>query len=182
MEIRKINIPIEDGVKMSLKAGEKVLISGTIYTARDEAHEKIIEMFENGQHLPMDFKNQAIYYAGPAPAKPGEVIGSCGPTTSTRMDKYTPTFLKELGVSVMIGKGNRGSEVIEAIKNTKSVYFVMIGGLGAKIASCVTKNELIAFPELGAEAIRKLEVVDMPSIVAIDSAGHSIYSSMQASY
>lgn len=182
MEVRKINLPIEDGVKMSLKAGEKVLISGTIYTARDEAHEKILKMFDAGQHLPMDFKNQAIYYAGPAPAKPGQVIGSCGPTTSARMDKYTPTFLKDLGVSVMIGKGKRSGEVIEAMKSTKAVYFVVIGGLGAKIASCVTKNELIAFPELGAEAIRKLEVVDMPAIVAIDSAGHSIYSSMQASY
>ena len=181
MEIKKINLPIEDGVKMNLKAGDKVLISGTIYTARDEAHEKILKMFYAGQPLPMDFKNQAIYYAGPAPAKPGEVIGSCGPTTSSRMDTYTPTFLKELGISVMIGKGKRSVEVIEAMKATKAVYFVVIGGLGAKIASCVTKNELVAFPELGAEAIRKLEVVDMPAIVAIDSAGHSIYSSMQTS-
>ena len=175
IEIKKINIPLSFDAIKNLHTFDKVLLSGTIYTARDEAHEKIIEMFAKGEKLPIDFKNQTIYYAGPAPAKEGAIIGSCGPTTSSRMDKWTPDFIAKLGINGMIGKGKRNLEVKKAITENGAVYFVVIGGLGAKIASCIKKNELIAFPELGTEAIRKLVIEDMPAIVAIDSYGIDIY-------
>lgn len=175
LEIKKINTPFSNDVIKNLHVYDKVLISGVIYTARDEAHEKIIEMFNKQEKIPIDFKNQVIYYAGPAPAKPGEVIGSCGPTTSGRMDKYTPTFIKELGINAMIGKGKRNEAVKNAIKDGCAVYFVAIGGLGAKISSCIKKSEVVLFPELDTEAIRRLEVEDLPAIVAIDCYGEDIY-------
>lgn len=174
-EIKKINIPLTSEVIKKLHVYDKVLISGVIYTARDEAHEKIIEMLYKNEKIPIDFKNQTIYYAGPAPAKPGEIIGSCGPTTSGRMDKYTPIFINKLGVNSMIGKGKRNEAVKNAIKDGGAVYFVAIGGLGAKIASCINKSEVVLFPELDTEAIRRLEVKDLPAIVAIDCYGEDIY-------
>ena len=174
-EIKKVNMPLTQDAIKDLHAYDKVLISGVIYTARDEAHEKIIEMLERKEKIPIDLKNQTIYYAGPAPARPGEVIGSCGPTTSGRMDKYTPDFINIIGINGMIGKGKRNDKVKDAIKEKRAVYFVVIGGLGALVASCIKKSEVVLFPELDTEAIRRLEVENMPAIVAIDSYGKDIY-------
>ena len=175
IEIKKVNAPLTKDAIKDLHAYDKVLISGVIYTARDEAHEKVIEMLEKQEKIPIDLKNQTIYYAGPAPARPGEVIGSCGPTTSGRMDKYTPDFINVIGINGMIGKGKRNEKVRSAIKEGGAVYFVIVGGLGAKVASCIKKSEVVLFPELDTEAIRRLEVKDMPAIVAIDSYGKDIY-------
>ena len=174
-EIKKVNMPLTQDAIKDLHAYDKVLISGVIYTARDEAHEKIIEMLERKEKIPIDLKNQTIYYAGPAPAQPGEVIGSCGPTTSGRMDKYTPDFINIIGINGMIGKGKRNEKVKDAIKEKGAVYFVVIGGLGALVSSCIKKSEVVLFPELDTEAIRRLEVENMPAIVAIDSYGKDIY-------
>jgi len=171
---KKITVPLTSEVARSLRAGDNVLISGYIYTARDAAHAKMVEMLEMGEPLPFDIKNQVIYYVGPTPAKPGQVIGSCGPTTSSRMDKYSPRLL-DLGLLGMIGKGNRKEPVIESIKKNGCVYMVAIGGAGALIAKSVKKVEPIAFPELGAEAIVKLYVEDFPAIVAIDCEGNNLY-------
>lgn len=168
-----IRTPLGDTEK--LKAGDKVLISGTLYTARDAAHKRFIELINQGKDLPFDIKGQIIYYTGPTPAKPGMIIGSCGPTTSSRMDSYTPQLL-EMGLKGMIGKGSRGKEVIEAIKRYKAVYFLAVGGAGALISKTIKKAEIIAFPELGPEAVRRLEVEDFPAIVAIDCYGGDIFS------
>jgi fumarate hydratase subunit beta len=157
----------------SLKAGQQILLSGAIYTLRDAAHKRIINMLYCAKELPFDLKNAAIYYCGPAPAKPGAIIGSCGPTTSSRMDVFTPTILKG-GVKVLIGKGNRSSEVVDSIKLNNSLYLVATGGVGALISKTVQKAELIAFEDLGPEAIYRLEVKDMQLIVAIDSLGNNI--------
>lgn len=151
-----------------------MLISGEIYTARDAAHKRMVETLAEGGTLPFDVNNAIIYYAGPAPAPPGKVIGSCGPTTSYRMDAYAPTLIK-LGLRGMIGKGKRDEVVIEAIKQEGAVYFGAIGGAGALISKCVVKLEEIAYPDLGAESIKKLTVVDFPAIVLIDSMGNVIY-------
>ncbi len=157
-----------------LKAGDTISLSGIIYTARDAAHKKLIELIDQNKELPFDIRNQTIYYVGPCPAKEGEVIGSAGPTTSYRMDAYAPTLIK-LGETGMIGKGLRNEEVINAMKEYGAVYFGAIGGAGALMAQCIKKQELIAFPELGAEAIRKLEVEDFPLTVIIDSYGNNLY-------
>lgn len=157
-----------------LKAGDIVNISGVIYTARDAAHKRMIGMIEEGKSLPFDIKNQIIYYVGPCPAKPGEVIGSAGPTTSGRVDAYTPKLI-ELGLSGMIGKGLRDDSVIEAMKKYKSVYFGAIGGAGALIAKTIIAEEIIAFAELGTEALRKLTVKEFPATVIIDSFGNNLY-------
>ncbi|HET7627759.1 MAG TPA: Fe-S-containing hydro-lyase [Bacillales bacterium] len=171
----KIQVPFEseDGIT-SLKAGDRVLISGTLYTARDSAHKRMIEQLENGEKLPFDLANQVIYYVGPTPAKPGQVIGSAGPTTSGRMDKFTPTLL-ELGLKGMIGKGYRNKEVIEAIKVNKAVYFGAIGGSGALIARTIKHVELVAYEDLGTEAVRKLVVEDFPAVVINDAEGDDWY-------
>lgn len=169
-----IKTPLSKETAASLKAGERVLISGEIYTARDAAHKRMIEALEKGKKLPFDIKNQIIYYAGPTPPKPGEVIGSCGPTTSGRMDAYAPTLIA-LGETGMLGKGSRSKEVIEAMKKHKCVYFGAIGGAGALIAKSVLKAEIIAYDDLGAEAIRCLTVKDFPAFVVIDTSGNSIY-------
>lgn len=158
----------------SLKAGDMVYISGTIYTGRDAAHKRLCEMIERGEEMPFDFTEQAIYYAGPCPAKPGRAIGSVGPTTGGRMDAYSPLLI-EHGLKVMIGKGSRSKEVIDSLIEHTGVYFAAIGGAAALMARCVESAEVIAFEELGTEAIRKLRVNQLPVIVAIDSLGNDSY-------
>ncbi len=165
----------------SLKAGDMVYISGTIYTGRDAAHKRLCEMIERGEEMPFDFVGQAIYYAGPCPAKPGKPIGSVGPTTGGRMDAYSPLLI-EHGLKVMIGKGSRSKEVIDSIREHTGVYFAAIGGAAALMARCVVSAEVIAFDELGTEAIRKLQVNELPVIVAIDSKGNDSYELGRAKY
>ena len=157
-----------------LKAGDSVLLTGTIYAARDAAHKRLVEMIAKGEELPLDIENQIIYYAGPTPARPGHPIGSAGPTTSYRMDSFTPALLR-LGLSGMIGKGPRNEEVKTCAKETGAVYFAAIGGAAALISQSIKSAEVIAFEELGTEAIRRLYVEDMPLIVACDAAGGDIY-------
>jgi fumarate hydratase subunit beta len=157
-----------------LKAGQRILLSGTVYTARDAAHKRIIDMLDSGNAVPFDLKNVAIYYCGPSPAKPGAVIGACGPTTSSRMDIFTPRILKE-GVKFLIGKGSRSESVVNSIKENSAVYLVATGGVAALLSKTVKKADLIAFEDLGPEAIYKLAVEDMPLIVAIDSNGGNIF-------
>lgn len=180
MEI-KLKAPFTKEDVADLKAGDNVLITGQILVARDAAHKRLFEVVEKGEKVPVDLKNQTIYYMGPSPAKPNEVIGAAGPTTSGRMDKYTPLML-ELGISGMIGKGYRNKAVIDAIIAHKAVYMVAIGGAGALIAQSIKKYEVLAYPELGPEAIARLEVVDFPAIVAIDSKGVNFYEIGQAKY
>lgn len=169
-----ITAPFNRDEVRKLKAGDTISLSGIIYTARDAAHKKLIELINQNKELPFDIRNQTIYYVGPCPAKEGEIIGSAGPTTSYRMDAYAPTLIK-LGETGMIGKGLRNEEVINAMKEYGAVYFGAIGGAGALMAECIKKQEIIAFPELGAEAIRKLEVEDFPLTVIIDSYGNNLY-------
>lgn len=179
--IKKINIPMtREGVR-KLNAGEKLLLTGTMYTARDSAHKRLIEEAEKGGHLPVDLKDISIYYAGPAPNRPGQVIGSCGPTTSGRMDAYAPTFMA-WGQTVMIGKGLRNSAVIEAMKTHGAAYLTAIGGAGALLSKCVKKMECIAYEELGPEAIYRLEVEDFPVIVTIDAKGNNLYETEKQKY
>jgi len=175
MSAIRITTPIlDDSVVESLKAGDFVLISGVIYTARDAAHKRIVEALERGEELPFDLKGQIIYYAGPAPAKPGKPIGSVGPTTSYRMDPYAPKLL-EAGLKGMIGKGSRNQEVIEAIKKYKGVYFGAVGGAAAYLARCVKSAEVIAYEDLGPEAVRRLVVEDFPAFVVNDIYGNDLY-------
>ncbi|MDR0820448.1 MAG: FumA C-terminus/TtdB family hydratase beta subunit [Endomicrobium sp.] len=157
-----------------LKAGQRILLSGTVYTARDAAHKRIIDMLDSGIAVPFNLKNVAIYYCGPSPAKPGAVIGACGPTTSSRMDIFTPRILKE-GVKFLIGKGGRSESVVNSIKENSAVYLVATGGVAALLSKTVKKADLIAFEDLGPEAIYKLEVEGMPLIVAIDSDGGNVF-------
>ena len=172
MEIKKINTPLTKEILSTLKAGDMISLTGNIYTARDAAHKRLIDMINNGEKLPLDLENKTIFYAGPSPNKPNEVIGSVGPTTSYRMDAYTPK-LTELGVLSTIGKGARSKEVIESIKKYGGGYFCAIGGAAAYMAHCVKRCKVIAFEDLGTEAIRELYVEDMMLIVAIDSNGES---------
>lgn len=175
MEDRVIlEAPFTDEMIKSLKAGDMVYISGTVYTGRDAAHKRLCEMIERGESMPFNFEGQAIYYAGPCPAKPGKPIGSVGPTTGGRMDAYSPLLIKK-GLRVMIGKGSRSEEVIDLLKEHTGVYFAAIGGAAALMARCVVSSEVIAFDELGTEAIRKLQVDQLPVIVAIDSEGNDSY-------
>ena len=174
--MKKITFPIKDRQKLeNLAVGESVLISGTLYTARDAAHKKLIELLKNEKELPLNIKNQCIYYTGPCPAPKSRPIGSCGPTTSGRMDAYAPTLL-DLGQAAMVGKGNRNDDVINSCKKNKAVYFAVPGGAGALIADCVKECKVIAFPELLSEAIHEIVVEDMPVIVAIDTNGNDIFS------
>ncbi|MBC7259026.1 MAG: Fe-S-containing hydro-lyase [Chloroflexi bacterium] len=170
----KIQTPLTDDVVANLRAGQKVLISGTIYVARDAAHKRIVEAMDAGAPLPLELQGQIIYYMGPAPAKPGQVIGSAGPTTSYRMDPYTPRLLAA-GLKGMIGKGNRSQAVKDAIRKYKAVYFAATGGAGALIAKSVKKAEVIAYEDLGAEALWKLEVEDFPATVINDIYGGDAY-------
>lgn len=172
--IISIETPLTDELIESLKSGDRVLISGIIYSARDAAHKRLVELIEKGEKLPFDIKRQIIYYVGPTPARPGQVIGSAGPTTSCRMDPYTPALL-QTGLKGMIGKGSRGEEVIEALKRYKAVYFAATGGAGALISGKIKKSEIVAYENLGTEAIRKMEVKDFPAIVVNDIYGNDLY-------
>lgn len=178
---RILSEPFTDETIHSLKAGDMVYISGTVYTARDAAHKRLFEMIQNDEQMPFDFQGQAVYYAGPAPAKPGKPIGSVGPTTGGRMDAYSPTLIAE-GLKIMIGKGTRSAEVIEAMKKHTGVYFAAIGGAAALMAKCVLSAEVIAFDELGTEAIRRLKVKELPVVVAVDCFGNDIYKLARETY
>lgn len=173
---RYINAPIDNEIVNSLKAGDCVYITGTIYTARDAAHKRMYEAIKNGENIPFELKNNIIYYLGPSPAREGQVIGSAGPTTSSRMDKYTPLLL-EHGLKGMIGKGKRSDNVIESMHKNNAVYFAAIGGAGALLSKCIKKAEVIAYDDLGTEAIRKLEVENLPAIVVIDNEKNNMYES-----
>lgn len=171
---KKITTPITSEVTKDLHIGDYVYISGTIYVARDAAHKRMIEALDRNENLPIDIEDATIYYMGPSPAREGRPIGSAGPTTASRMDKYAPRLL-DLGQKAMIGKGKRSKEVIDAIIRNQAVYFAAIGGAGALLSKCITKSEVICYDDLGAEAIRKLEVKDFPVIVVIDSQGNNLY-------
>ncbi|MFQ5861898.1 MAG: Fe-S-containing hydro-lyase [Candidatus Brocadiales bacterium] len=173
-EIINIKAPLDEATVLSLRAGQRVLITGTLYTARDAAHKRIVELIKKGEPLPFDLKGQIIYYVGPTPAKPGQVVGSAGPTTSSRMDSYMETLYK-MGLKGTIGKGNRSQEVIDLIKKYKAVHLSNIGGAGALIAKTIKKCEKIAFEDLGTEAIHRMEVEDFSCIVAYDSKGNDLY-------
>jgi fumarate hydratase subunit beta len=176
-----ITSPIKTEVLEKLTAGTKVLISGVVYTARDAAHQRLTQALEKGERLPFDLKGQTLYYMGPSPAPPGRLIGAAGPTTSSRIDKYTPRLLAA-GIRAMMGKGNRSPEVREAIKKYKAVYFVTIGGAGALLSKAIKKAEVIAYDDLGAEAIRRLKVKDFPAIVANDIHGGDLFAQERAKY
>lgn len=181
-DIKRITAPFSKEVVKSLKAGDNVLISGTIIAARDAAHKALIETLERNESLPVNLKGETIYYLGPSPAKPGDVIGAAGPTTSGRMDKYTPTMINDIGINAMIGKGYRSEAVVEAMKNSCCVYMVAIGGAGALISQSIKKYEVLAYAELGPEAIARLTIEDFPAIVAIDSEGNNFYEMGQKPY
>lgn len=181
MDKRIIIPPLTDKVIRTLHAGDMVYITGTIYTARDAAHKRLVEMLDRGQAMPFDFSGQIVYYAGPAPAKPDEPIGSVGPTTSGRMDAYTPTLMRQ-GLRAMIGKGLRSRDVIDTIVSETGVYFAAIGGAAALMSGCVKSAEVIAFEDLGPEAIRRLHVEELPVIVAIDCEGNNSYNIERAKY
>lgn len=169
-----INTPLTEEITKKLNAGDFVFITGTIYTARDAAHKRMYEAIKNGENLPVDMENNIIYYMGPSPAREGRVIGSAGPTTASRMDKYAPQLL-DMGLKGMIGKGKRSKEVIDAIKRNNAVYFASIGGAGALLSKSIKKSTVIAYDDLGTEAIRKLEVENFPAIVVIDCDGNNLY-------
>ena len=178
---RKINLPLTEELAKTLHAGDEVLVSGVIYTSRDAGHKRMCEALARGEELPFDPKDATIYYVGPTPAKPGQVIGSAGPTTSGRMDAYAPTMMS-VGARGMIGKGARLPEVVEAMKQYSGVYFGAIGGAGALLAKCIKEAELIAYEDLGAEALRRLYVEDMPLVVIIDSEGRNLYEEGRRAY
>jgi len=177
----RLKTPLKDADVEKLKAGDKVLITGVIYTGRDAAHKRLFDLLKEGKPLPVDLKGQIIYYVGPAPAKPGHAIGSAGPTTSGRMDAYSPRLM-EIGLKGMIGKGMRKKEVIEAMKKYKAVYLAATGGAAALIAKSVKKADIVAYEDLGPEAINRLEVVDFPAIVVNDTKGNDLYQQGMAKY
>ncbi|AQM58749.1 Fe-S-containing hydro-lyase [Clostridium baratii] len=179
--VKRVVTPLNDLEISELKCGDSILLTGTIYTARDAAHKRLIELIEKGEELPFDLKGETIYYVGPTPPKPGMVIGSAGPTTSYRMDAYAPKLL-DLGLKGMIGKGLRNEEVIESIKRNKAIYFGAIGGAAALIGKSIVKSEVIAYEDLGSEAIRRLEVKDLPLVVIIDSLGNNLYEIGKENY
>lgn len=178
---KKITTPITEEVTRNLRSGDYVYITGTMYVARDAAHKRMIEALDRGEELPIDIKDATIYYMGPSPARDGRPIGSAGPTTASRMDKYAPTLL-DLGEKAMIGKGKRTQEVIDAIVRNHAVYFAAIGGAGALLSKCIKKSEVVCYDDLGAEAIRKIEVEDFPVIVVIDSEGNNLYETAIKQY
>ncbi|MDO4280299.1 MAG: Fe-S-containing hydro-lyase [Peptococcaceae bacterium] len=179
---KHITVPFESQALAALRAGDTVLLSGVIYTSRDKAHKRMIETLDRGETLPVDFANQLIYYAGPTPAKPGQPIGSIGPTTSSRMDAFAPRLLDEVGLKGMLGKGPRSQAVIDAICRNGAVYMVAIGGTGAAISKAVKKAEVIAYDDLGTEAIRRLEIENLAAIVAIDAHGGNLFVTGRAEY
>ncbi len=176
-----IKTPLDEDTISKLKAGDQVFITGVIYTARDAAHKRLVEALDKGEKLPFDLANQTVYYMGPSPAKPGQAIGSAGPTTSGRMDSYAPRLMAA-GLKGMIGKGNRSQAVKDAIKKYKAVYFAAIGGAGALISKSIKKAEVIAYEDLGAEAIRRLEVENFPATVINDIYGGDLYEQGKAKY
>ena len=176
-----IKAPISDEVAKELRAGDYVYITGTIYTARDAAHKRMWEALEKGEQLPIEMNNNIIYYMGPSPAREGRPIGSAGPTTASRMDKYAPQLL-DLGLGAMIGKGKRNQAVIDAIVRNGSVYFAAVGGAGALLSKCITSSEVVAYDDLGTEAIRKLTVENFPVIVVIDKDGNNLYETAIKDY
>jgi len=178
---RKITLPLTEELAKTLKAGDELLVTGVIYTSRDAGHKRMCETLARGEKLPFDPTDATIYYVGPTPAKPGQVIGSAGPTTSGRMDAYAPTMMS-VGARGMIGKGARLPEVVEAMKKHTGVYFGAIGGAGALLAKCIKSAELIAYEDLGAEALRKLYVEDMPLFVIIDCEGNNLYETGRKAY
>lgn len=180
-DVIKVTAPLDDKTIVSLKAGDRVSISGTLYTARDTAHKRIVETLDKGEELPFDLKGQIIYYVGPSPAKPSAIIGSAGPTTSYRMDAYAPRLMEE-GMKGMIGKGKRGQQVIDAMVKHKCVYFAAIGGAAALIAKSIVKVDVIAYEEFGPEAVRKLEVVDFKAVVINDINGNDLYDMGKEEY
>ncbi|MFR2835856.1 MAG: Fe-S-containing hydro-lyase [[Clostridium] nexile] len=176
-----IKAPLEKEIVKTLRAGEYVYITGTIYTARDAAHKRMDETLREGKELPVPLKDEIVYYMGPSPAREGRVIGSAGPTTASRMDKYTPKLL-DLGLSGMIGKGKRSKEVIDAIIRNQSVYFAAVGGAGALLSKCIQESEVVAYDDLGTEAIRRLTVKNFPVIVVIDCGGNNLYETAIEQY
>ena len=176
-----ITLPLTREKARELKAGDSCLLSGVIYTARDAAHKRLCALADEGKELPFPVKDATIYYVGPTPAKPGQAIGSAGPTTSYRMDAYSPTLIAQ-GLTGMIGKGKRGPEVVEAMKEHGAVYFGAIGGCGALLSNCIKKAEIVCYEDLGAEAIRRLEVEDFPVVVIIDSEGNNLYEEGRKAY
>ena len=178
---KHIKAPISKEVSRKLRAGDYVYITGTIYTARDAAHKRMDDALKNGENLPVDMAGQTIYYMGPSPAREGRPIGSAGPTTASRMDKYAPQLL-DLGLGAMIGKGKRNQAVIDAIVRNGSVYFAAVGGAGALLSKCITSSEVVAYDDLGTEAIRKLTVENFPVIVVIDKDGNNLYETAIKDY
>lgn len=178
---KHINAPIKKEDVKDLKAGDYVYISGVIYSARDAAHKRMDETLNEGKDLPLDLKDQVIFYMGPSPAREGRPIGSAGPTTATRMDKYAPRLL-DLGLGAMIGKGKRTQPVLDAIVRNKAVYFAAVGGAGALLSKCIKKAEVLAYDDLGTEAIRRLEVENLPAIVVVDSEGNNLYETAIKEY
>ena len=178
---RHISAPVGRETAEELRAGDYVYITGTIYTARDAAHKRMYETLQNQENLPIDIQDQIIYYMGPSPAREGRPIGSAGPTTASRMDKYAPELL-DLGLGAMIGKGKRSPAVADAIVRNGAVYFAAIGGAGALLSKCILSSEVIAYGDLGPEAVRKLEVKDFPVVVVIDSQGNNLYETAARAY
>lgn len=178
---RHITVPVVKEEIQDLRAGDYVYLTGVIYTARDAAHKRMDEALSEGKELPLDIKNQMIYYMGPSPAREGRPIGSAGPTTASRMDKYAPRLL-DLGLGGMIGKGKRSQAVRDAIVRNKAVYFAAVGGAGALLSKCIKKADVIAYDDLGTEAIRRLEIEDLPAIVVIDSEGNNLYETAVKEY
>lgn len=178
---RKMNIPFKGDEVATLKAGDYVYLTGTMYTARDAAHKRMDDSLAKGEKLPIDLKGNVIYYMGPSPAREGRPIGSAGPTTASRMDKYAPKLL-DLGLKGMIGKGKRSKEVLDAVVRNKSVYLAAVGGAGALLSKCIKSSEVIAYDDLGTEAIRKLEVEDFPVIVVADAKGNNLYETAILEY
>jgi fumarate hydratase subunit beta len=172
---REIRPPLNDALVGSLKSGEEVTITGIIFTGRDAAHKRFIDLINDNKPLPIDLKGQIIYYCGPTPAPPGKPIGSAGPTTSGRMDGYTPVLLEKIGLKGMIGKGNRSGDVVAAMKKYCAVYFSAIGGAGALLSTFIKKSEIVCYDDLGAEAVIKLTVENFPAIVSIDCCGNNLY-------
>ena len=176
-----VNLPLTEEKARQLRCGDTVYLTGEVYTSRDAGHKRMVELLSRGEDLPFDPRNATIYYVGPSPARPGQVIGSAGPTTSGRMDAYAPTMLS-VGARGMIGKGARSPEVVEAMKRYSGVYFGAIGGAGALLAKCIKKAELIAWEDLQSEALRKLWVENMPLVVVIDCEGNDLYEKGRAEY
>jgi fumarate hydratase subunit beta len=170
-----ITLPFHKDLASGLDAGDEVLINGVIYTARDAAHKRLIALINENKPLPVNLRDQILYYTGPSPARPGQVIGSAGPTTAGRMDKYTPQLIATSGLRGIIGKGNRNPSVIESLIKNRAVYFAAIGGAGALLSKCIVTSEIVCYEDLGPEAIFKLKVKDFPAIVAIDSSGKNLY-------